>query len=230
MRAAACALAASVLSGACSFHAYSPPAGWSRASHVATAAPGESFVGAAFHGGGGLFGPDLAGGEVSVRRGLSRLLEFEGDAGWVHVGNAPRRPIFRGILSGRVGVRGRFVRDLPHLAWLASVGGGAHVGGGFLAPEVGLQAGYENPWITPWVRASTFLSQPLGPRPVDLAAEGDEAPRVETPLATAGLRLGAGLSLRWVDFPLRLHLAFHLDGPTDTVSHAGLGVEYRLGP
>jgi hypothetical protein len=229
-------LALALQTGACGFHAYSPPAGWSRASHVATAAPGEALLGAAVHGGGGVFGPELAGGELSFRRGLSQLVEFDGDAGWIQITEQPRRPVFRGIMTGRIGVRGRFARDLPHLAWLASVGGGGHVGGGFLAPEVGLQAGWENPWMTPWVRASAFLSQPLGARPVDLAGEGDAGPRVETPLATVGLRLGAGLSLRWVDFPVRLHLAVHMvhlarfDGPTDRVSHAGLGLEYRLGP
>jgi hypothetical protein len=225
---------AALAAGGCGFHAYSPPAGWSRAGHVATAAPGEVLVGVAGHGGGGVFGPDLGGGELSMRRGLSRSVELACDAGWVQVTDAPRTPVFRSIVSGRVGLRGRFARDLPHLAWGAAIGGGAHAGGGFLAPEVGLQAGWETRAITPWVQASAFLSQPLGASPVDLAGAGDEGPRVETPRTTVGLRLGGGLSLRWDDLPVRLHLAFHivelarLDGPTDSVSHASLGVEYLL--
>jgi hypothetical protein len=169
-----------------------------------------------------------------VRRGLSRHLELEADAGWIQIDAAPRTPIFRGILTGRGGLRGRFAPDLPHLAWTASLGGGVHAAGGFLAPEVGLMAGYENPWLTPWVRASTFLSQPLGARTVDLAPADAEAPTLDTPLATVGLRLGAGLAIGWVDLPLRLHLAAHVvhlarfDGPSDTVSHVGLGLEYRV--
>jgi hypothetical protein len=227
-------LALLLLAGGCSMRAYSPPAGWSRASQVATAPQGETWLGASGHGGGGLFGPDLVGGALSLRRGLSETLELEADAGWVQIDAAPRTPVFRGVLTGRGGLRGRFAPDLPHLAWSASLGGGAHAAGGFLSPEAGLQAGYANRWLTPWVQASGFVSLPLGARAVDVAPAGAEAPTLDAPVTTVGLRLGAGLAIGWDDLPLRLHLAAHvvhlarLDGPSDSVSHVGLGLEYGL--
>ncbi len=219
----------------CGFRAYSPPGGWARSEHVAPVAKGESAVTAAFHAGGGVFGPDLVGGDVGVRHGVTETLELQGDLGYAHIDENPRADIFRGIVMGRVGVKGRFAAGLDHLSWHTAIGAGGHAGGGFISPELGLQVGYENPYITPWFRATAFVSHPIGPREVDLAEAGDESPDLDTPLVTFGLRLGTGLSFRWDDgFPVRVHLALHgtqlwrVDGEDDGVINLSVGTEYRF--
>jgi hypothetical protein len=223
----ACAVAVS----ACSFRAYSPPAGWSPNEHVAPLAEGKMAVRGSLDGGGGLFGPDLVGGTLGFRRGLTPTVELQVDGAWVHIDSEPRSDVARGIGSLRVGLKGLFDRRFRHASWFAALGGGAHAAGGFVSPELGAQLGYENPWVTPWVRLSAFLSQPIAARAVDLAPADAEQPDLDTPLVTAGFRVGAGLSMAWSDFPLRFHLGVHfvqllrVDGENDTLSHASLGFE-----
>ncbi len=234
-RAGVASLGVALALAGCGFRAYSPPGGWARSEHVAPVGPGESAVTGAFHAGGGVFGPDLVGGDLGVRHGLTETLEVQGDLGYVHIDEDARSDVFRGIVMGRVGLKGRFARDLDHLSWHTAIGAGGHAGGGFISPELGLQAGYENPYITPWMRLTAFVSHPVGPREVDLARAGDESLDLDTPLVTFGLRIGTGLSFRWDDgFPARVHLALHgtqlwrVDGEDDGVINLSLGTEIRF--
>lgn len=180
---------------ACSFRAYSPPAGWSINEHVAPLAAGEMAVRGSLEGGGGLFGPDLVGFSAGFRRGIGETWELQADIAHVTIDEEPRGDVSLGITSLRVGAKGLFDRKFNHLSWAASVGGGRHGAGGFLSPEFGLQVGYENPWITPWMRTSIFLSQPIGPKEVDIAPAGNADPVLDTPLVTFGFRVGFGLSM-----------------------------------
>jgi len=218
--------------GACGFRAYSPPAGWSPAENVAPLKPEQSSIAGAFHLGGGIFGPGVVGGSVSIRHGLTDTYEVQGDVAYAHIREVSRSSVFKGIISARAGLKGLFSPKFEHISWNASLGGGGHAGGGFIAPEVGVQFGYENPYLIPWLRTSVFLSHPLGPKTVDIAPPDKQGPDLDTPQTTFGIRIAMGFSIAWAEaLPMRIHFVnemIHLnrvDGKTDGIFGFGLAVE-----
>lgn len=221
--------------GACNFRAYSPPAGWVPAESVAPLAPDQSSIAGSLHLGRGVFGPGIGGGSVSLRHGLTDSYEVQGNVSYLHVIQESRTTDFKGIVTGRVGLKGLFDPEFKHLSWNASLGGGGHTAGGFISPEAGLQIGYENPYLTPWLRTSLFLSQPLGATAIDIAPKDEAQADLDTPQTTFGVRVAVGLSISWDEaLPLRIHLLSEMvyfnrvDGSDDGIFGFGIGVETLL--
>lgn len=216
--------------GGCANQAFSPPTGWVPAEEPVPLAPGERRIGGGIGIGDiGLDAADISGGNVRYRQGLSELLELQAEGALVVITEETRE--FPGILSGRVGLKGGFSASLPHLGWTAGLGLGGSAGGVFTAADVGLQLGYVNPYLTPWIGLSAIASVPITSEEVDLAREDDEEPILDHPVTTFGARFSLGLTAHLGDSRSRLHVAFanlrlyDIHGEDESVSALSLGFD-----
>ena len=217
-----------MLSG-CANRAFSPPAGWVPAEDPAVLGPDEQAV--TVNGGVGLvgLGARLAGGEVRYRRGYDAMTELQVDVAGVAIGNGDREQ-FPWVLSTRVGAKGLVMKDVPHLSWSAGLGLGGSAAGGFSSGELGLQLGWVNPVLTPWVCVSGILSVPLGATEVNMAAHGKD-PDFDHPVTTAALRFGFGLTGHLGPLDLTLaaaHLRLQdVDGDAEQVLGGTVSASWR---
>lgn len=182
----------------CASTVYSPPAEFAPLDAPATLADGEHALG--FEGGASarVFGPDIVTGSARYRHGLDDGLELDasGSVAWV-LGDAAE-DTFRGILAGRVGLKGNVVAGFPHFSWLAGVGGGGSAGGGFASADGGLILGYENPYVVPFWRLRVFTSVPIDATDVDITradADPEEGPVIDRPHVTFGVGSAVGVKV-----------------------------------
>jgi len=216
--------------GGCANQAFSPPTGWIPAEEPVPIPKGQRRIGGGIGIGDiGLDAADITGGNVRYRQGLSDVLELQAEGALVVITEETRE--FPGILSGRVGLKGAFAAGLPHLGWTAGLGLGGSAGGIFGAADFGLQLGYVNPYLTPWIGLSAIASVPITSEEVDLAREDDEAPNLDHPVTTFGSRLAIGLTAHLGDSASRLHVAFanlrlwDIHGEDESVSALSLGFD-----
>jgi hypothetical protein len=160
-----------MLSSACSYQVYSPPAHMVALESARTLAPGETTVAAKGTYQHELFEPDLAAGSAVVRRGIREGLEVTGEASYARVmvrGEDSELPIDPGVYAARAGVK---LAPNQYLAGTLGVGGGyAPAGGGFGAIDVGGIVSYDNCWVVPFASVSGFVSQPIAAKAVDFGA------------------------------------------------------------
>ena len=206
---------ASPIFGGCPTHVLSPPTQFMPLESARPLEAGRTSIGLEGGVASEVFGPEIPGGSLVVRRGFADDLELrvDGTAAWV-TGDNPGDE-FRGILSGRVGLKGLIAKDFPHAAWFAGIGGGGSAGGGFLSADSGVIFAYENPYIVPFLRMALFTSVPVGAREVDISRmeDGDFEETFDTPHTTFGFRLGLGarIPLDPIDITFGLSMAHLLD-------------------
>lgn len=216
----------------CANQAFSPPGGWVPAEAPDPLAPGERRLGLAGGGGSvGLGGSELWGGRVRYRQGLEHY-EVQGELAAVVLTEPTRADTFPGIISGKIGVKGRLGAGPGHASWNAALGLGGSEAGPFLAPEAGAQLGYLNRYVVPWGGLSALLSLPVNPEQVDLARAGDDAPNLDRPLVTVGLRAVIGLTVHAGPLDLQLAMAWlrlwDVEGKAESVTGLSLGVDFAL--
>lgn len=159
----------------CERHLYSPPAQYAPLDAPRVLAPGETAVRGQASQTDSVLDGSVVGGTIGVRRGVAPSVEIAGEATGARVrgGDDIAREPSRTIVSGRVSTKVEVVGH--HVSLLGGLGGGHHAAGSFVSPDVGITAGYDNPYLVPFVQARVGVSQPLGARGVDLSRT-DEAP------------------------------------------------------
>lgn len=190
--AGAVTVAAPVLSG-CTLHLHSPPARTLPLETARVLEDGKYAVqlSAADH---GLdFDNNAISGTATVRRGFGDGWEGSVEASAIKANpeKATAVELSPWAGSGRIGVKRRLVGDA--LAAEVGLGGGGYVGGGYFSPDVALITSYENPYVVPFLSVRAGVSQPIGPREVDLSLAGDgEGVHLSTPITTGfyGFNLG----------------------------------------
>jgi hypothetical protein len=192
----------------CANQAFSPTAGF-----LPTEEPRPLPEGRRTLGGGvglgdiGLDAAELVGGQVRYREGLSDMLELQAEGAVAVITEASRADTFPAIISARVGLKGRLVPGFDHVGWTAGLGVGGSAGGLFAASDLGLQVGWVNRYVTPWFQVSGVVSVPVTSEDVDLARPEDDAPNVDHPVTTFGVRLAVGITTHIGDSDAELHLA-----------------------
>lgn len=218
--------------GGCAHQVFSPPAGLPNLESPAVVGAGKNAVAADFMAAHlGLDAGDVFGGALKVRHGFSDALELQGALAGFAIDEDAKEDTFPWTFSGRVGLKGSFVADFPHLAWKAGLGIGGSAGGLFSAADLGLIGGYENPYATPWVSVSGIASVPLTSETVDITPVDEETPRLDHPVTTLGVQVALGVSVAVGASPVELHLSLHqtwlwdIHGVDETVAGFALGVE-----
>jgi hypothetical protein len=180
---------------ACSHNAYTPPARAMAFTSPKTLEKDHTSIRANLSGVTDAFGPSLAAGSLGVRQGLDERLEVVSDLSYLQVTDKSVANTSRGIAMARVGSKYRPTRT-DHLAIVAGLGGGfSPAAGSYLSTDVGVVAGYENRSLIPYVGLCAFGSVPLSPKEIDVTGVEDDKQFKDTPEATFGLSLGAGLKV-----------------------------------
>lgn len=135
-----------------------------------------------------VFDPGVGLANAGVRRGLKQGIEVNADVTYARVIWDGLPAIDRNIYAGRVGAKLGY-RGM--VALTAGMGGGyAPAAGGFTAGDLGIVVSYDNCYVVPFLSASTYLSIPIGARPVNL---GDGW--VSTASTTYGWGMATGLEI-----------------------------------
>jgi hypothetical protein len=165
----------SVGAAGCERHLYSPPAQYAPLDAPRVLAPGETAVQLRGSQTESVLDGSIVGGTVGVRRGVAPSVEIAGEAtgARVKVDEDVRSDPSRTIVSGRVSTKVEVVGH--HVSVLGGLGGGHHAAGGFVSPDLGVTAGYDNRYLVPFVQGRVGVSQPVGAKTLDLS-RGDEAP------------------------------------------------------
>lgn len=191
-------LACGVLWG-CNVHVYSPPTGSFPTESSASLGREHSSVRAEVFGGGELFGPGVSSYRVGVARGLTDQLDLSLSPSltWVH--GSSGEGAHPGIYALRAGLK---YAPVPHFAVVGGLGAGGSAGGGYLSPDLGFIAAYENPHLVPFFTLRGLLSAPLAARRVHFSvpddthgsdADSDPDRYQLTPHFTLGVQTGVGL-------------------------------------
>ena len=188
--------AAVLVTQACTPHVFSPPA---RTAPMEAPTPvGEGRTSLQVEGGSTseLFGDPIVQGTARLRYGLRDDLELVTEANLLYftVGGNSSTAAHQGVYSLRLGVRRNFTR---HFALTGGLGGGGSAGGGFLSPDVGIIAGYDNPYAIPFVTTRVFFSQPLTQNEVTI--QHDEEVITRAPEVSYGFGLTTGLRVPFGD-------------------------------
>lgn len=184
-------LAAVLFLTACSPHAFSPPG---RTLPLETAAAvGAGNTGVQLEGGISteILGPGLVHATARVRHGVGEQtdLNFEGNFAYFIDGDE-QNEAHRGIYSGRLGIKHAFG---DNFALTGGIAAGGSAGGAFLSPDVGVIAGFENPYVVPFVSGRLILSQPISAREVEFVDDG--VAFMQAPQFTYGYNLTTGLRI-----------------------------------
>jgi hypothetical protein len=177
-----------VLTTACTPFALSPPSRTLPLESPATLREGRVALQAAA---GSTF-DDTETAAVRARAGLTPDIEVQLEGSYLHHEYGDERGPDLG--AGRVGVK---LAPTPHVAFALGLGAGSHTHGAFVAPDVGLLAGYENPDVVLWGAARFALSVPAYPRTVVVTHEvSDRVERVSlTPYETLVTQLSTGVRI-----------------------------------
>ncbi len=137
------------------------------------------------------------------------------------------------VMSGRI--RGKWAPSFlgENVALTGGLGGGyAPAGGGFISPDFGIILAYENRYLVPYLGLNTFVSQPIGAKPVDVGREkGAEVAEFEEAQFSWGYDLNMGLKLpiQHKEGQINLHAGIRILVLFDEdTSEAALG--FMLGP
>jgi hypothetical protein len=177
---------------ACTANAISPPGRTTPLETAAAIGQGEVGVQGEVGLSASLFGPSLSHATARVRVGVLAQTDVSVEANVAVVRQREPTSTHRGIYSLRGGVKHAFT---PHFAVVAGLGLGASAGGGFVSPDIGVVAGYENPYFVPFFGARLVLSQPIAPQQVTLPQnESDDELEyiVDTPEFTYGFATSFG--------------------------------------
>lgn len=192
-----------VVSG-CINHAYSPPARLAMTESPATVAPEHWTIAASGGGGGDVFGPTIVGGTVAARTGINDSLDvaFEGTLAYAYdketeVVNATTDET-KEVLRHSFGVAAA-TRLKYQFCPFASLAGGVGIGGtdmgGFLAPDLALIVGWENPYFVPFVTEDITLSLPFAPQPIDVGEDDDGTDLLDSPNMTLHVSTTGGFKV-----------------------------------
>ncbi|MBW2736376.1 MAG: hypothetical protein JRH20_28650 [Deltaproteobacteria bacterium] len=200
-------LAATTLMAGCSHHVYSPPARAPSLRSARNLKKGVTSVQAAAHMQGAVFGPEVAGGSVSVHRGITPEIELGVDVTLLEVLGSSGANLDRGIYSGRV--EGRFNPQRNHyVALFSGLGGGyAPAGGGFVSGDLGVTLGFENCYVTPFTSLAALVSVPINARPVDTRVGVSDKPEISQAQTTFGAQYSFGARVPlggWSSCPQRV--------------------------
>lgn len=219
-----------LLAPGCANQAFSPPAGWIPMEEPNPLEPGRRTIsGGIGFGDIGLDAADIYGGNIRYREGISELLELQVEGAAVVIDEETDE--FPAILSARGGLKGLFVEDFPHLGWTAGLGFGGSAGGVFASADGGLQLGYVNRYLTPWIGAAGVVSVPLSSEDVDLKRPDDDEANIDHPVTSYGVRLSVGLSAHLGDSAARMHVVianlklYDIHGEDESITGASLGFD-----
>lgn len=188
MKLAAVAL---VLAMGCSQHLYSPPTQAFALAPVHTLGASDQAVDLDASTHSQIFDPGFDAGSARLRTGIGNNAEVsvEGMAATVNDGGPSTAN--RGVYAGRAAVR--VDPNRGPISFNAGIGGGfAPAAGSFAAIDGGVSIGYDNCYVVPVAAVSTFVSQPLAARSVDVSVD-ETMPMYSTPHRTAGGTFRGGL-------------------------------------
>ena len=184
-----------LLCSGCVQNVYAPPARVLPLESSATVPEGYTAVSGEFAGSAAaLTTPLILSATGRVRHGIHESLEVSGEASVVHLRD-PRSvsDANPNLYSLRAGVKRGFSQ---HFAITGGLGGGyAPAGGGFVSPDLGFVAGYENPYFVPWVNGRGFVSLPFATSPVDVTVENDDERVFSEAEITYGFQLAVGFKI-----------------------------------
>lgn len=213
----------------CSTFLYSPPARVSPLESPALLAKGDSSaeLQASVHG--AVFGPGLSKLGIQYSEGVSDELEIGGEANLMILSDAsqPEDNVAQdhhpNIYSARLSAKWSPEALQDYVAVTAGIGGGASAAGGFLSPDLGLVVGWKNPYLTPFVSAALYASQPVNPVELDMRKNGEESPVLRKPQFTYGYSgtAGAILHLNEIDLTPGISIDF-LDNSSERSAFVGL--------
>lgn len=155
----------------CHAYVYSPPTGSFPVESSATVARGKHGVRGEAFTGGALFGPQILSFRGSYRQGVHDKLELSAAPAISHIQGRQAGDSRPNIYALRAGAK---YAPVKHFALIAGLGGGASAAGGFISPDLGLIAAYENRYFVPFFTARGLVSVPVRPRSVHFT-KGDGA-------------------------------------------------------
>ncbi|MFT3692141.1 MAG: hypothetical protein QM831_03305 [Kofleriaceae bacterium] len=227
---------------ACSQHLYSPPTQAFALAPVNTLAPTDKALDVDLSTHSQIFDPGYDQGTGRLRYGITPTAELsiEGAAATVEGSIGPAN---HEVYSTRAGVR--WQPSKGPLSLNAGFGGGfAPAAGTFAAVDAGAQIGYDNCYFVPLAAVSTFISQPLQAKAVDVGDDGvsvDGMPPSEvysTPHRTGGgtIRFGARIPMLHADCHAGKQVptftaGFDVTSVVDSTEHAemmGVGIGITL--
>jgi hypothetical protein len=163
---------------------------------AATLAPGETGVqleGAAH---GAILGLSGESGTLRVRHGVGEDTDASVEVSVLHIDGTSVAGTYPYAFATRAGMKHEV---LPWLSLVAGAGGGASAGGGFVSPDLGAVASYENHYLVPFLSVRGGMSVPFAAHAVDTGSASDPVGKyVYTPQITwmggavAGLRVPLG--------------------------------------
>lgn len=151
-----------LLSG-CTAHVFSPPTGSFMVESSETVAAGKSGVRGELFSGGALFGPDIVSARGSYRRGITDELELSGALAVITVLGSRPGDSSPNAYAARAGAK---YAPVKHFAVVSGLGGGSSAAGGFVSPDLGFVAAFENPYFVPFMSARGLFSAPIAARTV----------------------------------------------------------------
>ncbi len=177
---------------ACARNVFSPPALPLPLEAPRTLDNGQAAIQASGGTSSSMFGPDLVAGAATVHVGMGRGTEASLGASVTHLQGHSSAGTSPDIISARAGVKKELWRH--HVSAIAGLGGGTDAGGGFVSPDVGVIAGFDNRYAVPFLSLHAMSSIPVGARQVDVSID-DEQPGtyVGTPKPTWGIGSTVGL-------------------------------------
>ena len=205
----------------CSYRVVSPPARMAPLESPATLPVGTNGLAAEGGFASATFGPEVIFGSVRYRRRLiEEQLDGSIEVNGLHVLGGTDVSTFREAYSLHLGLK---YRMLGVLSLVGGVGGGGSAAGGFISPDVGFIAGFEKPYVIPFISVRGFLSQPFAAREIDLGIDDDERKR-GTPQTTFGLVTLSGVRVPLSFDGFTTHsLALGFTGTIISDRHKGYG-------
>jgi hypothetical protein len=217
----------------CQRHLYSPPTQISVADGPAPIGKSNTQVSGQYLMGGAIFGPDIEGGSLRVRHGVTdrQDVSLTATAILIHeygydADTNRSLETYHPVFAGRLGTKWSPNTLQGHFALSAGLGMGGSKGGYYVSPDAGLLVGWTNRIVTPFYALSGFVSQPIAPKMVDLAEAG-EAADLQRARFTYGFQQAVGLRR---DFQLNtgnswsLMTAFTQSSLYDLSDEDGIGV------
>lgn len=180
------------LLSACVGHVFSPPGRVLPLETAATLAPGQTAVQASGGYHSETLGPTITTGTLQVRHSLGEGAEGVIEGNLLRVIGTPNEDIDPNIYALRLGAKRRLT---PWLALTTGLGGGISAGGGFLSPDLGAVASYENRYLTPFLSVRGMYSLPINPQVVDVSSAGAPEPDLQRPQQTYGLSTAVGFKV-----------------------------------
>jgi hypothetical protein len=177
----------------CSQHLYSPPTQAFALAPVHTLGAADQAVDLDASTHSQIFDPGFDAGSARLRTGIGNDSEVSVEGMAATVDDGGPSTANRSVYAGRAAVR--VDPNRGPISFNAGIGGGfAPAAGSFAAIDGGISIGYDNCYIVPVAAVSTFVSQPLAARSVDVSVD-DTKPMYSTPHRTAGGTFRGGLRI-----------------------------------